>query len=168
MLNKPKGYVTTSNDQFGRKKVLDLIKEEDIRIYPVGRLDMYTEGLLLLTNDGNFANEIIHPSKHITKTYEVMLNKEITEKDIKMLEDGVDIGGYITKEAKVYKKNKGTIAISIYEGKNRQIRKMIEKIGYKVINLKRIEVGNLKLEKLAVGKYKFLTESDISKIFENK
>ncbi|MBR6529463.1 MAG: rRNA pseudouridine synthase, partial [Firmicutes bacterium] len=95
MLNKPKGYVTTSKEQFGRPSVLDLVKVEE-RVYPVGRLDMDSEGLLILTNDGEFSNNVIHPTKHISKKYEVVLKENITEVSIKKLENGVDIGGYVT------------------------------------------------------------------------
>lgn len=165
MLNKPKGYVTTAKEQFNRKSVLDLINSNE-RIYPVGRLDMYSEGLLLLTNDGEFTNRITHPKKHIAKTYRVILNKNITEEMIKKLENGVDIGGYITSKAKVNKLKDREIEITIYEGKNRQIRKMCEAIGNIVINLKRVSIGNLKLGKLETGKYIELTDTDIQKIFE--
>lgn len=165
MLNKPKGYVTTAKEQFNRKSVLDLINSTE-RIYPVGRLDMYSEGLLLLTNDGEFTNRITHPKKHIAKTYRVILNKNITEEMIKKLENGVDIGGYITSKAKVNKLKDREIEITIYEGKNRQIRKMCEAIGNIVINLKRVSIGELKLGKLETGKYVELTDKDIQKIFE--
>ena len=165
MLNKPKGYVTTAKEQFNRKSVLDLINSTE-RIYPVGRLDMYSEGLLLLTNDGEFTNIITHPKKHIAKTYRVILNKNITEEMIKKLENGVDIGGYITSKAKVNKLKDREIEITIYEGKNRQIRKMCEAIGNIVINLKRVSIGELKLGKLETGKYVELTDKDIQKIFE--
>ena len=102
MLNKPKGYVTTSQEQFGRPSVLDIVKVEE-RVYPVGRLDMDSEGLLILTNDGEFSNNVIHPTKHISKKYEVVLKENITETAIKKLESGVDIGGYVTRPAKVEK-----------------------------------------------------------------
>ena len=165
MLNKPRGYVTTSKEQFGRPSVLDLLHIPQ-RVFAVGRLDMDSEGLLLLTNDGEFANEIIHPTKHIAKTYEVTLKKEISSEDIEKLKYGVDIGGYITQPAVVQKINVKKIIITIYEGKNRQVRKMCEAVGNKVTNLKRISIGNLKLGELKIGKYKYLTKKDINKIFE--
>lgn len=165
MINKPKGYVTTAKEQFNRKSVLDLISSNE-RIYPVGRLDMYSEGLLLLTNDGEFTNKITHPKKHIAKTYRVILNKNITEEMIQKLENGVDIGGYVTSKAEVNKLKDREIEITIYEGKNRQIRKMCEVVGTTVINLKRISIGKLKLGKLETGKYIELTDKDIQKIFE--
>ena len=165
MLNKPKGYVTTSQEQFGRPSVLDIVKVEE-RVYPVGRLDMDSEGLLILTNDGDFSNNIIHPTKHISKKYEVVLKENITEASIKKLESGVDIGGYVTRPAKVEKVTDKKILITIGEGKNRQVRRMIETIDNKVLNLKRIAIGGLKLDKLKSGEYIKLDEKLINKIFE--
>ena len=166
MLNKPRGYVTTSKEQFGRPSVMDLLDVKQ-RVFAVGRLDMDSEGLLLLTNDGNFANKIIHPTKHVAKTYEVILKKEISSEDIEKLKQGVDIGGYITRPAIVEKLANKNIIITIYEGKNRQVRKMCEALGNKVVNLKRTAIGNLKLENLETGKYLLLNESDIKRISES-
>lgn len=163
ILNKPKGYITTSKEQFGRKSVMDLIKEKE-RVYPIGRLDMYTEGLLLLTNDGEFSNKLMHPTNKIEKTYIVTTTSNITEKQIEMLKNGVDIGGYITKEAKVRALSSTQIEIIISEGKNRQVRKMCSSVGIKVTNLKRIKVGNIELGDLPVGKYRYLTEKEKSMI----
>ena len=165
MLNKPKGYVTTSKEQFGRPSVLDIVKVEE-RVYPVGRLDMDSEGLLILTNDGDFSNNIIHPTKHITKKYEVVLKENITETAIKKLENGVDIGGYVTRPAKVEKVSDKKILITIGEGKNRQVRRMIEVVDNKVLNLKRIAIGGLKLDKLKSGEYIMLDKKLIIKILE--
>lgn len=165
MLNKPKGYVTTSQEQFGRPSVLDIVKVEE-RVYPVGRLDMDSEGLLILTNDGEFSNNVIHPTKHISKKYEVVLKENITEVSIKKLENGVDIGGYVTRPAKVEKVTDKKILITIGEGKNRQVRRMIEVVDNKVLNLKRIAIGGLKLDKLKSGEYIKLDEKLINKIFE--
>ena len=165
MLNKPRGYVTTSKEQFGRPSVLELLNVKQ-RVFAVGRLDMDSEGLLLLTNDGDFANRIIHPTKHIAKTYEVILNKQISDENIQKLKHGVDIGGYITRPAIVEKVNDKNIIITIYEGKNRQVRKMCEAVGNKVVNLKRIAIGNLTLDDLKVGKYILLDEEKIKSIFE--
>lgn len=167
MLNKPRGYVTTSKEQFGRPSVLDLLDVKQ-RVFAVGRLDMDSEGLLLLTNDGDFANKIIHPTKHIAKTYEVILKKEISSEDIEKLKRGVDIGGYITRPAIVEKVNDKKIVITIYEGKNRQVRKMCEAVDNKVVNLKRLSIGDLKLDNLETGKYISLYENDIKRIFEIK
>ncbi len=163
MLNKPKGYVTTSHEQFGRKSVLDLVNE-NVRVYPIGRLDMYTEGLLLLTNDGEFANMLMHPKNKIEKKYVVTNTSQITQNQIKALESGVDIGGYITKPAKINVIDKNKFEISISEGKNRQIRKMCEVVGVKLTNLKRVQIGNIKLGNLETGKYRYLTNDEIKSI----
>ena len=165
MLNKPKGYVTTSKEQFGRPSVLDIVKVDE-RVYPVGRLDMDSEGLLILTNDGEFSNNVIHPTKHISKKYEVVLKGSITELAINKLEAGVDIGGYVTRPAMVEKVTDKKILITIGEGKNRQVRRMIEVVDNKVLNLKRIAIGGLKLDKLKTGEYITLNEKLVNKIFE--
>ena len=123
MLNKPQGYVTTSKEQFNRPCVMDLI-HEDVRVFPVGMLDMYSQGMLLLTNDGQFMNNKIHPKTHVAKTYEVITNKAITNDQIKLLENGVNIDGYITQKAIVSNVRDNFFEITIFEGKNRQIRKM--------------------------------------------
>ena len=161
MLNKPSGYVTTSKEQFGRPSVLDLICE-DKRVFSVGRLDMDTEGLLILTNDGEFANNLMHPSKKVSKTYEVKVDKVVTDEMINNLKNGVDIGGYITKPAKVILKSKRDIEITISEGKNRQVRKMCNSQGLEVLKLKRISIDHLKLGDLELGKYRALTYKEIN------
>lgn len=165
MLNKPKGYVTTNSEQFGRKSVLDLI-DTDYRIFPIGRLDMNTEGLLLLTNDGEFANKLMHPKNKVEKTYIVNVKGNITKEKIEHLINGVDIGGYITKPAqvKIISKDKNEIEIKISEGKNRQVRKMCEAVGLKVINLKRTSIGKLNLGNLKIGEYRYLNKNEIDKI----
>ena len=165
MLNKPIGYITTNNEQFGRKCTLDLIKE-NIRVFPIGRLDMDTEGLLLFTNDGEFSNKLMHPKNKIYKTYIVKLNRNVTKDMIFKLTHGVDIGGYITKEAKVRLIAKDIIEIRISEGKNRQVRKMCKAVGLKVLNLKRISIGHLQLGNLKLGTYRYLKKEDLKKIFE--
>ncbi len=164
MLNKPKGYVTTSKEQFNRKSVMDLINL-NLRVYPIGRLDMYTEGLLLLTNDGEFANCMMHPKNKVKKTYIVKVSGNITDDKIERLKKGVDIGGYITKPAQIRKKqNKDEIEIIISEGKNRQVRKMCDAVGLKVLNLKRIKIGNVNLGNLKKGDFRFLTKEEILKL----
>lgn len=163
MLNKPKGFVTTNKEQFNRKCTLDLIKEPQ-RVFPIGRLDMYTEGLLLFTNDGDFANKITHPKNKIEKVYVVKVDKNITKDMIYKLENGLDIGGYITKEAKVNLLKEREFEITISEGKNRQVRKMCEAVGLKVLELKGIKLGNIKLGDLQIGKYRFLTKNEIESI----
>lgn len=163
VLNKPKGYVTTNSEQFGRKSVLDLI-EESVRVYPVGRLDMYTEGLLILTNDGEFANRLMHPKNEIDKVYEVTTDKVISNTQKEALENGVDIGGYITRKAKVEIGSENKFRITIHEGKNRQVRKMCEKVNIKLLNLKRVKEAGIELGNLATGKYRYLTENEIEEI----
>ena len=159
MLNKPKGYVTTSHEQFGRKSVLDLI-DEDVRVYPIGRLDMYTEGLLLLTNDGDFANKLMHPKNKIAKKYIVTSKEKITQNQKELLESGVNIGDYITRPAKVNILTNNQFEIIISEGKNRQVRRMCESVGINLLNLRRVKIGNLKLGNLQSGKYRYLTEQE--------
>lgn len=158
-LNKPKGYVTTNSDQFDRKNVIDLINE-NVRVYPIGRLDMYTEGLLLLTNDGEFANAIMHPRNKIEKTYVVTTNTVVSKEQIDILKNGVNIGDYITKPAKVRIISKDKLEIIISEGKNRQVRRMCEAVGINLLNLKRVKIGSIELENLQTGKYRYLTEEE--------
>ena len=165
MLNKPKGYITTSKEQFNRPSVLDLVKVNE-RIFSVGRLDMDSEGLLILTNDGELANKIVHPTKHVSKKYEVELLNEITDTDLDKLRAGVDIGGYITKPATVSKLNNKKIVMTISEGKNRQIRRMCEAVNNKVISLKRVEIGALGLDALKPGQYRILSLKEVNKVFK--
>ena len=156
LLNKPIGYVTTVNDQFGRDKVLDLIKVKQ-RTVPVGRLDMYTSGALLLSNDGEFIYKITHPKHEIDKTYTVTIKGIITDQEVEKLRNGVEIEDYITKPAKVKilkideEKNISRLAITIHEGKNRQVRKMCEAIGKKVQALHRSKIGNIDVKDLKIG-----------------
>lgn len=165
MLNKPRGYITTSKEQFGRKCVLDLIDCKE-RIFPIGRLDMDTEGLLLLTNDGEFANNIIHPKNEIVKVYIVIYLGMVSDVQIERLRRGVDIGGYITKPADVEKCGKNKLRISIKEGKNRQVRKMCNAVGINLSFLKRIQVGSIKLGNLKIGEYRMLNDSEIKNIIK--
>lgn len=179
MLNKPEGYITSSSDEKGRKTVLDLINVNE-RIYPIGRLDYDSSGLLLLTNDGEIYNKIIHPRVVIDKKYIALCEGEFSEKEIVKFKNGVDIGGYITSDANieiideenVYNKTLGqnsirsTVEITIHEGKNRQIRRMCSSLNHNVITLKRISVGELKLANLKKGSWRFLTDSEINYIKE--
>ena len=160
MLNKPVGYVTTASDEKGRKNVLDLILE-DVRVYPIGRLDMYTEGLLLLTNDGDFANKLMHPKFEIDKKYVVTTDTKVTRQMLEALRNGVDIGDYVTREAKVEKLDEENISITIHEGKNRQVRRMCDAVGIKVLKLKRTNYGPLSLGELPVAKYRHLTDFEL-------
>ena len=167
LLNKPIGYVTTSHEQFGRDKVLDLIKINK-RIVPVGRLDMYTSGALILTNDGELVNKLTHPKNEIEKTYNVTLKGKVLEQDIEQLKNGVKIDNdYITKPAKVKilkideEKDISRIQIIIHEGKNRQVRKMCEAINKKVLALHRSKIGNIDVKDLKLGQWKFLSLKEI-------
>ncbi|MGN1301980.1 MAG: pseudouridine synthase [Clostridia bacterium] len=166
LLNKPIDYVTTVKDQFGRNSVLDLIKINR-RIVPVGRLDMYTSGALILTDDGDFVYKITHPKHEITKTYTVTLKGIPTSEEIKELETGVDIGGFITSKAKVKilktDEEVGTsrLEITIHEGKNRQIRKMCEAINKKVLALHRSKIGNIGVKDLKIGTWRYLTTTEV-------
>lgn len=167
MLNKPEGYVTTNSDEKGRKTILDLVNVSE-RIYPIGRLDYDSSGLLLLTNDGDIYNKIIHPRVKLNKKYIVKVKGVFTEDEIKKFESGVDIGGYITADAKIktLKKfnNSSEVCVIIHEGKNRQIRKMCSSLGHEVISLKRVEIGNLKLGNLEKGKWRELSLAELKYI----
>lgn len=164
LMNKPVGYVTTAKEQFNRPCVLDIITEKN-RVYPVGRLDMDTSGLLILTNDGDITNKITHPKNHICKTYEVITKSSLSLEDMQKLENGVDIGGYITMPAKLQKIKENKYKITISEGKNRQVRKMFESVGNKVEKLKRISIGKLTLDGIDVGKYKYISYEEMQKVF---
>lgn len=164
LLNKPIGYVTTAKDQFGRDSVLDLVKTNK-RLVPVGRLDMYTSGALILTNDGDFVYKVTHPKHEIEKTYTVTIKGIVTNEEVSKLKNGVEIEDYRTKPAKVKilktddEKNQSRLEITIHEGKNRQVRKMCEAIGHKVLALHRskiagIGVKDIPLRKMEIFKYK--------------
>lgn len=163
-LNKPVGYVTTVKDEKNRKTVLDLVHVEE-RIYPIGRLDYNTSGLLLLTNDGDVYNRVIHPRQSIKKVYVATVKGHIADNNLQLFSKGIDIGGYITAPAKIriLKKFKDAtkVEITIHEGKNRQIRRMCEKIGNPVMELNRIKIGNIELEGLALGKWRHLSDKEI-------
>lgn len=167
LLNKPIGYVTTVKDQFKRDTVMDLLKDIKTRIVPVGRLDMYTSGALLLSNDGAFVNKITHPSHEIEKTYNVTVRGKITKEDMQKLESGVDIGDYVTKPAKTKilkideNKNISRFQIIIHEGKNRQIRRMCKAINKPVLALHRAAIGNISVKNLKMGQYRYLTNKEI-------
>ncbi len=167
LLNKPIGYVTTTKDQFNRQTVLDLIKGINKRIVPVGRLDMYTSGALILTNDGEFTYKVTHPSHEITKTYVATLRGIIINEEIEELRNGVEIEDYLTRPAKVKilktdtEKNISRIEITIHEGKNRQVRKMCETIGRNVMALHRSKIGNIGVKDLKIGEWRYLNPNEI-------
>lgn len=165
-LNKPTGVLSSASDDRGRKTVVDLVKGDfDERLYPVGRLDYDTEGLIFLTNDGNFTYAVTHPKHNIDKTYEAVIRGILTEDQIVSLCRGVDIDGFITSPAKLdvieERDSRSVIQIVIHEGKNRQVRRMFEAVGHKVVKLKRISIGRVKLGNLKVGRWRELTEREI-------
>lgn len=172
LLNKPIGYVTTASDQFHRDTVLDLVKVKE-RVVPVGRLDMYTSGALILTNDGEFVNIITHPSHEIEKTYTVTIIGIVTKEEVQKLEEGVVIDGeYTTKPAKVKilrtdtETNRSRLEIKIHEGKNRQVRKMCEAINKKVVALHRTKIGNIQVKDLKIGTWRYLTNKEIENLLK--
>ena len=173
LLNKPIGYVTTTKDQFNRETVLDLIKNVKGRVVPVGRLDMYTSGALILTNDGNFTYKITHPSHEINKTYIATIRGIITEEEVNKLKNGVKIDDYTTRPAKVkimktdIEKNISRIEITIHEGKNRQVRKMCEAIGRNVMALHRTKIGDINVKDLKIGEWRYLTPKEVVKLHNN-
>lgn len=168
MLNKPRGYVTTVSDELDRRCVMDLLEGIEERVYPVGRLDRNSEGLLLFTNDGEFANNIMHPSRHISKTYRVTVRPDINDSQLIALTEGVVIDGKKTLPATVVVKEKENgrvvLLITIKEGRNRQIRKMCEAVGLEVARLRRISIGPLKLGMLKPGTYRELTAEELRAI----
>lgn len=168
LLNKPIGYVTTAKDQFSRPTVLDLLKGINERVIPVGRLDMYTSGALILTNDGDFVYKVTHPKYEIEKTYTATIKGIIDNDNINKLKNGVKIEDYISKPAKVKilktdsEKNISRIQITIHEGKNREVRKMCEAVGYKVIALHRSKIGTIDVKDLKIGEWRYLSEKEIN------
>jgi 23S rRNA pseudouridine2605 synthase len=172
LLNKPIGVVTTADDQFDRETVLDLVKVKE-RIVPVGRLDMYTSGALILTDDGDFIYKVTHPKHEINKTYTVTLVGIVSNEDIEKLRKGVIIDDdYVTKPAKVRilkideEKKISRVEITIHEGKNRQVRKMCESIGKKVIALHRLKIGNLGVKDLKLGTWRYMTQKEVQEILK--
>lgn len=170
MLNKPRGFITTMSDEHDRKCVAQLVKGVNTRVYPVGRLDRESEGLLLMTNDGEFANALTHPSKHVSKTYRVTVRPEITKEQATEFRNGIEIDGKMTAPADLRiletQENRTVVEVTIYEGRNRQIRKMFEALGIEVARLKRTKVGNLKLGMLKQGDYRDLTPDEVSALYE--
>lgn len=165
MLHKPRGYVTTMNDELGRKTVADLVRDCPQRVYPVGRLDYNSEGLLIMTNDGDVANSLMHPSFEVPKTYLVKVRGRDIDASVAALGEEMTIDGYSVKAASVrieeVEGGRASIYITIREGRNRQVRKMCEKVGLEVRRLIRISVGNLMLGELKYGKWRYLTDEEI-------
>ncbi len=164
-LNKPAGLITTASDEQGRPTVLDLMTDVTVRVFPVGRLDGASTGLLIMTNDGSLSYHISHPKNKVWKSYKVLIDSAIGSDKIEELKNGVDIGGYTTRPARVelLKQTKGTslLEIQISEGKNRQIRRMIKAVGYNVIELQRTAIGKVQLGRLKEGGYRKLSKEEI-------
>lgn len=167
-LNKPRGYVTTMSDELGRKCITELIKDVDARVFPVGRLDRDSEGLLLLTDDGDFANALTHPSKHVPKIYHVSVRPAITESKLTQIETGVELDGVKTAPAKAVvlsqQPDRSMVEITLYEGRNREIRRICEKLGLEVARLSRVGVGNVKLGGLKPGVWRELEEKEVASL----
>lgn len=168
MLYKPRGYLTTMSDDRGRKCVPELLRDVPQRIYPIGRLDKDSEGLLLLTNDGAFANLMMHPAHHIPKHYRVTVRPGVSDEQIGQMEEGMVIDGYRTAptKVKVLERQEGRVVLEIvlYEGRNRQIRKMCEQLGLEVARLKRTAMGPVRLGMLPQGQYRELTAQEVEKL----
>ena len=165
MLNKPQGYVTTLSDEKGRKDVSMLVKDAGVRLYPVGRLDMYSEGLLLMTDDGEIANKLMHPKHTVNKTYHAWVTGDDMEKSLHDMAQSMDIDGYRIRPAGIEKlgeeSGKLKIAVTIHEGRNRQIRKMCSKCSLKLHRLMRVSEGELSLGELKCGKWRYLTDEEL-------
>lgn len=173
LLNKPIDYVTTVKDQFSRNTVVDLVKNAGSNLLPVGRLDMYTSGALILTNDGDFIFHVTHPKHEVEKTYTVTLRGKVTNEEVEELKKGVIIDEeYKTKPAKVRimkideEKKLSRLEIVIHEGKNRQVRKMCEVIGKKVIALHRSKIGNIGVKDLKIGQWRYLTAKEVEMLMK--
>jgi 23S rRNA pseudouridine2605 synthase len=167
MLNKPRGYLTTTIDDRGRKTVMSLIRDINTRVYPVGRLDLDTEGLLLFTNDGDFSNAVQHPSFNKKKTYQVSVRGDVTRAG-KLLTEPIKLNGHLVKAANVNllseDKNGGILEITVNEGRNRQIRRMCSICGVGVRALKRVAIGTLELGTLETGKWRYLSREEVQSL----
>lgn len=167
VLNKPEGYITTVKDQFDRPNVLDLVTDIKERVYPIGRLDYETSGLLILTNDGDLTYKLTHPKHEVDKTYVALVKGQPTYEELKKFRDGLDIEDYKTAPAKIRvvdvneEKNYSKCEIKIHEGRNRQVRKMCKAINHPVLRLRRIAMGEIRLKGLKVGEYRHLTKEEI-------
>lgn len=167
MINKPEGYITSVKDQFGRKSVSDLVSDIKERIYPVGRLDYETSGLLIMTNDGDLTYKITHPKHEMDKVYIASVRGMISQEEKHNFENGLKIEDYITSKAKLkvikYDKDKNysVCKVTIHEGKNRQVRKMFQAINHPTMNLKRVQVGKINIGDLEIGKYRELTRDEV-------
>lgn len=164
-LYKPIGYITSVSDQFDRPTVMDIVNNIEERVFPVGRLDFDSSGLILLTNDGDLTYRLTHPKHEITKTYIAKIKGKPTSRELRKFEEGIEIDGYVTAKANIRliksSKDSSLVEIQIHEGRNRQIRKMCDKINHPVMSLKRVAVGKIKLDTLQKGKWRYLTAKEI-------
>ena len=163
MLNKPRGYVCTVHDERGRKTILDLIDTSE-RVYPVGRLDLNSEGLILLTNDGDLTNALIHPRFEVSKTYRAKVSGEVTEERLDRLRAGIELDDGLTAPAEVFWLDKDLVEVTIHEGRNRQVRRMFAAIGCDVKRLRRIKFAGLTLDGLKVGTFRTLTAEEVARL----
>ncbi len=165
MLHKPRGFVTTMSDELGRKCVSELVEDAGVRLFPVGRLDRNSEGLLLMTNDGEFSNMLTHPSRHVSKVYRVTVREKVTEEQLTKLTEGIMLDGTKTLPCDIHIIDKGenrtVLNVVLYEGRNRQIRRMCEAVGLTVIRLKRTEIAGVRLGMLPQGKWRELNEKEM-------
>ena len=170
MLNKPRGYLSSTSDDRGRKCVTDLIDGVDARIYPVGRLDLISEGMILLTDDGELKNRLTHPKYSLPKVYRVKVAGGVSEEQYQILTSALEIDGYTIKPVEVtvgQEDENGTVLkMTLLEGRNRQIRKMCEKAGLTVKRLSRVSIGNLKLDGMPVGKWRYLTDDEVDYLYK--
>ena len=168
MLHKPRGFVTTVKDELDRKNVMDLVKDVGLRVYPVGRLDKDSEGLIFLTNDGEFANRLTHPSRNVNKTYRVTVSGEVTEDKLTTLCTGIELDGSMTLPCDVFiierREDRTVLNFIISEGRNRQIRRMCEAVGLEVLRLKRTEIAGVKLGMLPRGSWRPLNEREMTRL----
>ena len=171
MLNKPRGFITTMNDERGRKCVAQLVENVGERVYPIGRLDKDSEGMLVFTNDGDFANKVMHPKNNVYKIYRVTVRPSIDEDQLVKLETGVELDGRKTAPAyvRVIHKEQGRVVLEmiLHEGKNREIRRMCEAVGLEVARLKRTQIGGVKMGMLKQGDWRDLTEQEVKKLLAN-
>ena len=171
MLNKPRGFITTMNDERGRKCVAELVQGVGDRVYPIGRLDKDSEGMLVFTNDGEFANKVMHPRNSVYKFYRVTVRPDITEEQLIKLETGVELDGQKTAPAIVHvvHKEPGRVVLEmiLHEGKNREIRRMCEAVGLEVARLKRTQIGGVKMGMLKQGDWRDLTEKEVKNLLAN-
>lgn len=165
LLNKPRGYVSTAHDERGRRTVLDLLGENfSERVYPVGRLDLNSEGLILLTNDGELTNLLIHPRFEVAKTYRAKISGDLTEEKLDRLRAGIELEDGLTAPAEIYRLDKDLVEITIHEGRNRQVRRMFAAIGCDVKRLRRTKFASLTLEGLKVGQFRELTAKEVARL----